>query len=109
MLKLYIFAPDKPEIVEKIIDVASSAGAGVMGNYSHCAFVSKGTGSWFAKKGAHPTIGKVGELTTSAEVRIEMECPEEIARNVEKAIRKVHPYEEPAIEFLKIEDMGLDR
>jgi len=53
--------------------------------------------------GAHPAIGKVGQLSKVDEVKIEMQCEAAKTKAVHEAIRKVHPYEEPAIEFVKIE------
>jgi len=104
MLKLFIFAPDQQEIIEKIVDAASQAGAGIIGNYTHCSFITKGVGSWFSGEGSHPFLGKTGEFSTEPEVRIEMECPDDKASEVDKAVKKVHPYEEAVIEFLKIEN-----
>lgn len=103
--KLYIFVPDDEKIIRAIIDAASQAGAGVIENYSHTAFIQKGQGTWFAEVGSHPAIGKVGETTTINEAKIEMECPVEVAQAVKKAIAQVHPYEEPGIEFLKMEEI----
>ncbi len=102
MYKLYVFCPDNPKIIEKIINAASGAGAGILGNYSHCASIVQCVSQWESEKGAHPTIGKVGTVSRVAEVKIEMLCPEEKAKQVKKAIRKVHPYEEPAIEFVQL-------
>jgi len=58
--KLHIYCPDDPEIAEKIINAACLAGAGIMGNCSHTAFIHKGQGQWKPLPGAHPAIGKVG-------------------------------------------------
>lgn len=77
-----------------------------MGNYTHTATIFKGVGQWFSGKGAHPAIGKVGTLTKQHEVKIEMHCPVAKAKNVDAAIRRVHPYEEPAIEFIRIEKLS---
>jgi hypothetical protein len=105
MYKLFVFCPDNPKIINKIINTASDAGAGIMGNYSHCATVLKGVSQWKSGKSAHPTIGKIGTISRVREVKIEMVCPEEKAKKVKTAIKKVHPYEEPAIEFIKLEDI----
>jgi hypothetical protein len=102
MFKLFVFAPDKEEVVNSIISSASKAGAGVIGNYSCCAFVTKGMGNWKSEEGAHPTIGKVGEMSHEPEVRIEMVCPKDKAVAVKKAIKSVHPYEEPEIDFVEL-------
>lgn len=76
-----------------------------MGKYSHCAFVIKGQGQWKPEIGAHPAIGTIGHMSYVDEVKIEMECPDNKIKSVDSAIRNVHPYEEPAIEFFKIESI----
>lgn len=104
MLKLIIFAPNNEKLVTDIIKAASDAGAGVMGTYTNTAFVSTGIGRWMSGKDSNPYIGKPGTLSKVEEARIEMLCKEELALEVKEAVKKVHPYEEPAIEFYKIED-----
>jgi len=37
------------------------------------------------------------------EVKIEMECPDEVMQKVVDAIKKVHPYEEVVIDVFKME------
>lgn len=102
-LKFFVFAPDEEAVINKIIDAAAQAGAGKLGNYSHCAFIVKGQGNWKSLEGANPTIGEVGEMSRANEVKIEMECEEEDAEKVAEAIKKVHPYEEVVIDFIRLE------
>lgn len=98
--QLLVFCPDDKTVIDNIINAASRAGAGILGNYSHCAFVTRGKSQWKSEQGAHPTEGKVGELTKVTGAKIEMLCPQEKRAAVEKAIRKGHPYEEPDIQFI---------
>lgn len=92
-------------MIKKIIDAATKAGAGIIGNYSQCAFIQKGQGNWKSEKGSTPYIGRVGKVSRVNEVKIEMECPIKSAKRVKDAIRKVHPYEEVVIEFLRLENI----
>lgn len=81
----------------------TEAGAGKIGTYDSCSFSSAGTGRFRPLKGAHPTIGSIGELEEVEEERIEamVDAPSEAAlRAVVSAVRKAHPYEEPAIHVL---------
>lgn len=103
MKKIFIFAPDKQDVIETIVDVASRHGAGVIGNYTHCHFVTKGMGNWKAQTGALPTIGGVGEYSHVPEVKIEMLCPDNVVLDVVSSIRAVHPYEEPEIDVMTID------
>ena len=80
----------------------ADAGAGKMGNYTHNAFITSGFGNWKSEEGARPFIGKVGEVSREPEDRIETICQEEKLNKVVAAIKKVHPYETPAIDVYKI-------
>ncbi|HSW96787.1 MAG TPA: hypothetical protein VLF89_03100 [Candidatus Saccharimonadales bacterium] len=103
MYKFFLYAPRDTEVITKIIDAASKAGAGTIGNYTHCAFVTEGYGTWLPREGSNPVIGKVGELSKEDEVRIEMECPKEKMQAIFEAVRKVHPYEKFAIDAVSME------
>jgi hypothetical protein len=102
MLKLFVFVPDQPELIEQVMSAASEAGAGVIGNYTGSGFITRGTGNWKPEEGANPTIGTVGAYSHEPEAKIEMICPEEKASAVKRAILQVHPYEEPEIDFVKL-------
>lgn len=102
MLKFFVFAPDDEAVIKQIIDAAAEAGAGKIGNYSHCSFVTKGHGMWKSLEGANPHIGQVGEFSKEPEVKIEMECTEQQMPAVKAAIEKVHPYETVVIDAIEI-------
>lgn len=78
------------------------AGAGTIGNYSHCAFVTKGMGYWKSLTGSHPTIGIVGETSIEEQYKIEMVCPAKSLDNVTKAVRKHHSFETPEINIIDL-------
>ena len=97
LVKIVVFVPEThTNIVRKAM---GDAGAGQIGNYSHCTFSSKGTGRFKSLEGANPTIGKVGEFEEVEEERIETVCSEEKLKAVIGAIKKVHPYEEVALDI----------
>lgn len=87
----------------KLREAMGNAGAGVIGNYTHCMFTLQGTGQFKPGAGANPTIGEVGKLEEVAECRIETVCSEEKLKDVLAAIRAAHPYEEPATDVYPIE------
>lgn len=80
----------------------SKEGAGKLGEYSKCSFKSKGVGSFLCGEDSSPFIGTKGKYESADEIRIEMICPEEKTNAAVKAMLKVHPYEEPAYDILKI-------
>ncbi|HZH97645.1 MAG TPA: Nif3-like dinuclear metal center hexameric protein [Fimbriimonadaceae bacterium] len=101
-LKLVVFVPK--EDTQKVIDAAAEAGAGVIGLYTRCAYLLEGTGTFYAEPGTDPAIGEVGKVEEVPETRIEMVLPEERCSAVTRAIVAVHPYEEPAYDFVRLTD-----
>lgn len=95
-VKIVVFVPlTHTDVVREEI---GKSGGGRIGNYTFCTFSSRGVGRFKAGDGAHPAIGKVGEIEAVEEERIEFVCEKERAREVIAAIKKVHPYEEVAID-----------
>jgi len=103
MYKFFVFAPREDEVIRKIIDAASDVGAGTIGKYKKCAWIAEGRGTWIADEDANPARGEVGKIEYVDEVKIEMECPDEVMQKVVDAIKKVHPYEEVVIDVFKME------
>jgi dinuclear metal center YbgI/SA1388 family protein len=94
--KVVAFAP--PEEVADIARAAFVAGAGVIENYTDCAFFGHGIGSYSAGPGSHPAIGQPGQSEAVEEVRLELICPPNRVSQVCDAIRAAHSYETPAID-----------
>ena len=99
--KIVVYVPE--EDAGALREAMGSAGAGVIGKYTHCMFTVKGTGQFKPGAGSNPTIGEEGKLEEVAEERIETVCDEEKLRGVLRAIKETHPYEEPAIDVYPIE------
>ena len=98
--KIVVFVPD--EAAERLVEALAGAGAGGLGDYSHCAFSSSGTGTFRPGPGARPAIGTVGVVARVAETRIEMVLPRQSRLAVVRALRNTHPYEEPAFDLLEL-------
>ncbi len=96
MRKVVIYVPH--DHAEKIRETVAEAGGGKIGNYSHVTFSSEGVGRFMPGEGAHPAIGEVGKLQAVDEVKIEFACDDDTFAAVVDAVKKVHPYEEPAID-----------
>ena len=97
--KLVTFVPI--DNVDKVADALYDAGAGAIGNYSHCGFLSEGTGTFKPLTGSHPAIGKIGRREEVHEFRLETVVPEGKLEAVLAALRKSHPYETPAFDVLR--------
>lgn len=95
-LKLVVTVPETH--ADALRKAMGEAGAGRVGNYAFCSFSVKGTGRFLPLDGAQPAIGTVGVPEAVAEERIEVNCTQDALNDVIRAIRSVHPYEEPAID-----------
>lgn len=99
--KIVVYVPE--DSADKLREAMGNAGAGVIGNYTHCMFTIKGTGQFKPEPGSNPTIGEVGKLEKVAEDRIETVCSEEKLKDILIAIKEIHPYEEPATDVYPIQ------
>jgi len=100
--KLRVFVPK--EEAETLRKALFSAGAGNIGNYSHCSFNVEGTGTFLPGEKAHPVIGERGKIQYEPEtsVTVYYEVPKE--RAILQAMREVHPYEEIAYEVISLQN-----
>lgn len=104
LYKLSVFVP--LEARDQVFMAIGDAGAGHLGNYSHCTFQAEGTGTFWPREGAMPTIGVVGELTRVPEVRLETIVPERKLQKVIRAMLAAHPYEEVAYDLYALANEG---
>ncbi len=104
---LVVFVPAGAE--EELLEAVFAAGAGRLGSYDRCAFVSRGEGRFRPLRGADPAIGSVGDDERVAEVRLECVVAEAAVDAVLAAVRAAHPYEEPAIYLQRLDDRCLRR
>jgi dinuclear metal center YbgI/SA1388 family protein len=98
--KLVVFIPI--ESAAKVSNAVFAAGAGAIGNYSNCGFTAEGTGTFLPLAGARPAIGKKGKIEAVPEIRFETIVPAEKLDNCIAALKKAHPYEEPAFNVFKL-------
>ncbi len=99
--KIVVYIPE--EDAAKMREAMAAAGAGVIGNYTHCTFTIKGTGRFKPNEKANPAIGEANRIQEVAEDRIETVCEADRLQAVLAAIRANHPYEEPATDVYPIE------
>ncbi|KAJ7504366.1 GTP cyclohydrolase 1 type 2/Nif3 [Mycena galericulata] len=102
--KLVFFSPTTHTraILDRLFE-AFPTQVGVIGNYTHCAFVSRGTGQFQAGAGASPAIGAIGALEHVEEDRVEVVVLDRVP-DVVRELKTVHPYEECAYDVYKLED-----
>ncbi len=95
--ELMIIVGTPAEAVDRVLEAIAEAGGGVIGDYSHCAFVSSGQGRFKPSAAANPHVGDIGQVNSVDEMQIQTFCSRAAAKAVVQAIRAAHPYEEPVI------------
>lgn len=111
LMKLAVFTPK--ESTEQVRKALASAGAGQIGDYTDCSFISQGEGRFQPSGDADPYIGQANKLSIVEEDKIEVVLPSAIKNRVLKALLTTHPYEEPAYDLfemnLEVNEKGLGR
>ena len=109
--KWVIYVPR--ENAEAVQEAVFEAGAGHIGDYSHCSWRVTGLGQFLPCQGAAPAVGSVGSVERVAEDRFEVVAPGRARSAVLAAMRAAHPYEEPAFDIFALvsppSDVGLGR
>lgn len=104
LYKLAVYVPETH--IDKVKNALGKAGAGHIGNYSHCSFTSRGEGNFMPLEGTNPFIGTKGEIECVKEVKIETIVPQRILGGVLSSMINAHPYEEVAYDLYKLENKG---
>ncbi len=104
--KLVTFIP--VENGDKVREAIFNAGAGNIGNYDSCGFVTEGLGSFRGNENSNPFVGKKGEIHSEKEIRFETIFPGYLQGRVIEALLKAHPYEEVAYDIYPLEN-NLDK
>lgn len=111
LVKLVVFTP--VDYVQRVVDALSDAGAGHIGNYSHCTFQSPGQGTFKPLEGTNPFIGTEQKVEHVDEKKVETIVKEQDLSHVIEAMTEAHPYEEVAYDIIplknKVDTLGIGR
>jgi len=102
---LITFVP--PSHRESVLTALFEAGAGKYKDYDHCAFVSSGQGRFRPLRGSKPFRGTLDRDELVEEERIETLVLDDLVDLVLQALRKAHPYQEPAIYLYPLDNRCL--
>jgi dinuclear metal center YbgI/SA1388 family protein len=105
--KMVSFVPH--EQLDTVRNALFWAGAGKIGNYDEAGFYSEGKGSFRAREGANPFVGKHGIRHYEPETRLEVIYPAHLEARIVHALKEAHPYEEVAYDLIPLhnEDQGV--
>ena len=101
-VKIFVTVPC--ENTEDIRNAVCKAGAGIIGEYEYCTTSVKSVWTFIPSNNANPYIGENNKLEIVEEDKLEFICDIEKAKYVISELRKVHPYEEPAIDIVPLLD-----
>lgn len=95
--------------VDAVRAAMARAGAGAIGEYTHCSFEVVGSGTFMPGDRARPRVGSRGSLERVTECRLEKVCSAANLAAVVAAIRASHPYEEPAFTIEALSPVPMPR
>ena len=103
--KLEIFIPESH--FGELRSALQTVDAGHIGSYDCCLSYSRVTGTWRPLAGTDPYIGRENEISEEEELKVEVTVRGEKLDETIKAIKAVHPYEEPVINVIELYRPGL--
>lgn len=104
LYQLIVYVPDTH--AEELKNALFDAGAGRYEKYDRCSWESVGTGQFRPLEGSNPAIGTHGIIEKVEEIKIEMVCTEDTVADVLCALKRTHPYEEPAYGIVELKTIG---
>jgi dinuclear metal center YbgI/SA1388 family protein len=91
IFKLVVYVPEAYE--QTVLNAIFETKAGRIGQYDCCSFRHGGKGTFKPGPSAKPFAGKIDEISTVDEIRIETVVQINDLNNVIEHIKKTHPYE----------------
>lgn len=104
MYKISVYIPR--DYLEEVKLAMFNQGGGRLGNYDHCAWQVLGQGQFRSLEQSNPFKGQKGNKEVLDEYLVEMICDKKHIKSVIDALKKTHPYEEPAYSIVRMEDFN---
>jgi len=103
MYKICVFTPTSH--LEQVKNALFESGAGRIGDYDNCSWQTLGSGQFRPNEHSQPFIGSSGTVETVEEYKLEMVCDDRRIKEAIASMKQAHPYEEPAYDVWKLEDL----
>ena len=87
---------------DPVKEAVFQAGGGRLGRYDMCCWQTPGRGQYRPLPGSDAYQGRVGQLETVEELKVELVCAEACLEAVVEALIHSHPYETPAYHFWRV-------
>ncbi len=104
-LKLEIFIPDTQ--LDALQSALREVDAGHIGRYDCCMSYSQVMGTWRPLPGTAPYIGEEGRISREPELKVEVTIRAERLDETLRAVKAIHPYEEPVINVIPLWGTGM--
>ncbi len=101
MYKLEYYVPRSH--LEATQQALFAAGAGNIGNYADCCWVTEGMGQFRPLAGATPFIGQKERVQQEPELKVELVFDRPLKERILAALEDSHPYETPAYQIIAFE------
>lgn len=101
MYKISFYVPATH--IDRVKNAMFSTGAGKIGHYNCCAWQVLGEGQFMPLAGSHAFIGQQDQLEKVSEYKVEMVCEDQHIHDALSALKKTHPYEQPAYHVIRLE------
>lgn len=106
LVKLAVFVPEAD--LERVRDAVCEAGAGIIGDYTHCTFSGEGVGTFIPGEDSSPYSGRKTVLNEEEERKFETLVPKARLAPVIAALFEAHPYEEVAYYLTELANVPVD-
>ncbi len=100
--QLTTYVPEENAIA--LLEKLYQAGAGSLGNYDQCSFVSSGTGSFRGNENSQPQIGQRMIREEVQEVQLNLVFQKHLEQKILQTLFENHPYEEVAYEIYPLDN-----
>ena len=87
-----------------LLEALYQSGAGALGNYDECSFISRGKGSFRGNENSNPILGKQMVREEVEEVQINLVFQKHLERKILQTLFKNHPYEQIAFQVYTLDN-----
>jgi dinuclear metal center YbgI/SA1388 family protein len=87
-----------------LLEALYQAGAGALGDYDECSFVTEGTGSFRGNENSQPHLGKQMIREELEEVQLNLVFQKHLEQKILQTLFKNHPYEEVAFQVYPLDN-----
>ncbi|EKD41998.1 MAG: protein of unknown function DUF34 [uncultured bacterium] len=98
--KLIVYVPQTH--TSQVMEALFAAGAGHIGNYSHCSFRGAGKGTFTGNEKSNPFLGKPGIREEAIEDKLETVVEKINLNKILEQMLLAHPYEEVAYDVIPL-------